>query len=191
MTKTRARNGYTLLEVIVVMAVMVIIAGLAIPSMSGRFPSQKIVAAVDSVRAAWARARAHAIEEGRPYRFAVMQDTGRFRVAPDQEEFWGGGSSSSDSVALILEESLPKGVRFNSAGDSAAAGSADSGNSSSASAPSAGSYSNPIVFLPDGTARENAEILFEVRGARSMKLTLRALTGVASIQTAAREGGFK
>jgi hypothetical protein len=93
---------------------------------------------------------------------------------------------------LILEESLPKGVRFNGTGDSSAASSPDSGNTgSNAGSGSAGSYSNPIVFLPDGTARENAEILFEVRGARSMKLTLRALTGVATIQTATREGVFK
>jgi hypothetical protein len=45
-----------------------------------------------------------------------------------------------------------------------------------------------VVFLPDGTAREDAEIVFQVPGARSATLSLRALTGIVSVK-AANTGG--
>src|SRR4051794_10283736 len=159
--KARRRPAYTLVELMLVMAVLVIAGSMLIPSLRGLHPTFKVTAAVDAVRAAWAHARARAIEEGRPYRFAVVPGTGHYRIAPDQPEHWGGGGAGSGSAgaspsqsAFVLADTLPKGVSFEVGGGSGGGGAAEGGGQSAASV-SPSSYSHPIVFLPDGTARED------------------------------------
>jgi hypothetical protein len=160
-------------------------------NMSGPY---KVNAAVDSVRSAWAQARGRAIEEGRPYRFAVIPGTGYYRVAPDQADFWTGSASPTHDPkdpCLVLEQALPRGVRFTlgSGGTSAPAsrgpaneqGALDDGMTPPAPQPPS-SYTSPIVFLPDGTAREDAQVQFQVAGAKPMTLSLRGMTGIVSVK---------
>ena len=80
------RRGYTLLELVLVLAVVVMVSAIAYPSLKGMYGHYKMTGAVDSVRAAWAQARAHAIEEGRPYRFAVVPDTGEHDDDGDDDQ---------------------------------------------------------------------------------------------------------
>ena len=82
------RRGFTLLEVTLVLAVIVLLAAMAYPSIEAMYASVRLTAAADQVRAAWADARAKAIEDGQPYRFAVMPQGGRYRIAPDGGEFY-------------------------------------------------------------------------------------------------------
>src|SRR5947209_8598718 len=84
------RRGYSLLEVILVVAVIALVAALFVPTLENLYNPYKTQEAADSVRAAWALARTHAMEEGRSYRFAVVPGRGNFRVAPDEDEFWTG-----------------------------------------------------------------------------------------------------
>src|SRR4051812_8928684 len=122
-TKTR-RSGASLIEVVVVMAIVIIVAALAVPSIRGMYGSYKLNGAVDSVRSAWADARARAIEEGRPYRFAIEPEGSAFRVAPDHPDYWNGTDSAPqddpNGAGLVLEKSLPGGVRFTVNGEGAA-----------------------------------------------------------------------
>jgi prepilin-type N-terminal cleavage/methylation domain-containing protein len=197
--KTRAcRPGYSLLELVLVLAVMLIVTALALPSLKGMYGSYKLNGAVDSVRAAWAQARARAIAENRPYRFGVIPETGQYRVAPDLPDYWtGSGRPSSDLTngeGAVLEESLPPGVRFSMSGGGAP--SADVGDSSldpagrgSKSSASADAYTSAAVFRPDGTARADCEILFQVRGARPTALCLRGMTGVITVKSNPGSGG--
>jgi prepilin-type N-terminal cleavage/methylation domain-containing protein len=156
MTARPRRSGYTLLEMTLVTAIITIAGTLVIPSLEGMYGYYKKNGAVDAVKAAWAQARSQAIEEGRPYRFTALSGTGRFRVAPDQTD---SGS------AAVVEGSLPEGVTFG--GASAADGSGE-----------------PIVFLPDGTARDDADVVFQVPGTRGTALHLRALTGAVTVRAA-------
>ena len=94
-TKKR-RSGASLLEVVVVLAIMVIISALAIPSIQAMYGSYKLNGAVDSVRAAWADARSRAIDEGRPYRFSVEPNGTHYRVAPDDPDYWPGSGPAND-----------------------------------------------------------------------------------------------
>src|SRR4051794_15075176 len=111
------RHGFTLLEVLLVVAVIVILGAMAYPSIEAMYGDVRLSAAADQVRARWADARTKAIEDGRPYRFATQPD-GQFRIAPDAPEFWSGGggtpadASDADTPPLVLEDSLPKGVSF-------------------------------------------------------------------------------
>jgi prepilin-type N-terminal cleavage/methylation domain-containing protein len=183
------RHGYTLFELVLVLAVLVLLSAIAYPSLKAMYGHYKMTGAVDTVRGAWAQARAHAIEEGRPYRFAIVPGTGQYRVAPDQPDYWSGSPPASDpnGRALVLEKSLPGGVNF------AVGGPADSGADPQPDPPAGGaspdSYANPVVFLPDGSAREDAEVIFQVRGARPTAIRLRGLTGIVTVKHLDAGGG--
>jgi prepilin-type N-terminal cleavage/methylation domain-containing protein len=183
------RRGYTLFELVLVLAVLVLLSAIAYPSLKAMYGHYKMTGAVDTVRAAWAQARAHAIEEGRPYRFAVVPGTGQYRVAPDSPDYWSGSGPGSDpnGQGLVLEKALPGGVCF------ATGGVPDTGGAPQPEAPSAGaspdSYTNPVVFLPDGSAREDAEVIFQVRGARPTAIRLRGLTGIVTVKHLDAGGG--
>jgi prepilin-type N-terminal cleavage/methylation domain-containing protein len=179
------RRGYTLFELLVVLALLLLVAGLAVPSLESMYADYRLQAAVDQVRAKWAEARAHAVAEGRPYRFSVSADGSSFRVAPDGADFWGGGDASAPAGApdapLVFEDSLPRGIRFASA-DAGAAG------EGAAPAAAAGDWSPVAVFLPDGTARNDVEILFQARYCTPILLRLRALTGGVTAHPVAAAG---
>src|SRR6478672_5017689 len=104
----RARRAYTLFELVLVLAVLAAVAALAYPSVEAMYGNYRVTSAVDQVRAAWAAARAHAMDDGRPYRFGIVPDGGKIRVAPDGGEFWAGGgpgpAEGSDAPAFVLEE---------------------------------------------------------------------------------------
>lgn len=167
------RKGYTLFELMLVLAMLVVLAAVAIPSMDSMSGTFRVTEAADMVRAKWALARSHAMNECRPYRFAVVPSRGNFRLAPDSSEFWAGGnpsggsgSSGGDQPALVQEDSLPKGVRFSEGGN-----------------PAEGGWQKVAVFLPDGRAENDVEITFTCQGALPVVLRLRALTGAVTVRT--------
>jgi prepilin-type N-terminal cleavage/methylation domain-containing protein len=164
------RKGYTLFELIVVLAIIAVIAAIVVPNMGTMFGSSKVTAAADLVRARWADGKSRAQEEGRPYKFAVQIGTGKLRLAPDSPEFWGGGSG--DGKSLVLEDELPKDVLFAS-GQSAGGSNAQGG----------GEWSHAVVFLPDGTASDDYNISFNSQGVRPVELRLRGATGVVEEAT--------
>src|SRR5688572_5788350 len=113
--KTKRRSGSTLIEIILVMAILVIISAMSVPSLQSMYGSYKLNGGVDSVRSAWADARARAIEEGRPYRFSVQQDGSSYPVAPHQDDYLQGGDrpdGDPNGKGLIPQKSFPPRVRF-------------------------------------------------------------------------------
>jgi len=183
----KRRAGGTILEILVVMAIMVIVSALAAPSLASMYGSYKLNAAVDSVRSAWADARARAIEEGRPYRFAVEPGGSAYRLAPDQPDYWEGSGPPADDAGgcgLIIEQSLPSGVRFSVNGEVTAETPPDeaTGDILAEKAVSTSNWSTAVIFLPDGTCREDVKILFRIRGVRPTSLQLRGLTGNVTSQ---------
>ena len=186
----RQRRGFTLFELVLVMAILVILAAIAVPSLDGMLAYNKVQAAADQIRGAWAEAQARAINEGRAYRFSVVQNKGNFRVAPDSADFWTGSASTPDSgnpndpKPLVLEQALPKGVRFAASDGPRSDGfglDADSSDTPGNTDP--GQYNTIATFLPDGRARENVEITFTARGTKPVMLKLRGVTGVVTGKT--------
>jgi hypothetical protein len=159
---------------LLVMALIVIALSLAVPSFEALLAGGRDVAARDLVRARWAEMRAKAMEEGRAYRFAVTENTGRFRVAPDDDAYWSGkGADEFEDRPLILEGELPEGVLFTTS-DTAFAGIQD------APAPGPDWGVTIAVYLADGTARDDAKVYFGKAGQRVLGLRLRGLTGAVS-----------
>jgi prepilin-type N-terminal cleavage/methylation domain-containing protein len=167
------RSGYTLIELALVLAVLVIVAALTFPLIEPMLSENNVTASRDMVRARWADARGRALEEGRPYRFAVTEGTGKFRIAPDDDMYWSGsntGVGGADDKPLILEGELPEGVLFTTSA------SAFSG-ATAAPAPGSDWGLAVAVFLPNGAARDDAQIFFGKAGQRVLGLQLRGLTG--------------
>jgi prepilin-type N-terminal cleavage/methylation domain-containing protein len=176
------RPGYTLFELILTTAVIAITAAVTVPSLDSMYPSYKLNASVDAIRAAWAQGRAHAIEEGRPYRFAVVPGGSNYQLGPDENVADGAMPSDNDQTQngqrpFTLKEQLPQGVTFVSA--------QEDGQQSQSS--SSDGLSTVAVFLPDGTARDDAAIRLQVPGTAPKSVKLRALTGAVTVQQ--QDGG--
>lgn len=184
-----SRQAYTLLEVVLVLALIVMLSAIIVPSYDAMYGDYRLTAAADMVRAAWASARAHAMEEGRPYVFAVVSGKGNFRIAPEGAEYWAGnaGEAREDTAGglLLQEEVLPKGVRFSTAEGAPADLGSDSAMTLGSVPPTA--WSPIATFLPDGTAREDVVIEFQTRGSRPRVLKLRGLTGSVTTPSTERE----
>jgi prepilin-type N-terminal cleavage/methylation domain-containing protein len=185
MTRRSRRPGLTLFEVLLVMAVLVMVSALMYPSLKSMFGFYKLQGAVDVVRSAWAHARSRAILDGRPYRFSIEPDGSHFRIAPDQSDYWSGGSGPSEDShgkALVFEQALPAGVRFTLNGQPSSSPT-DVTSSGDEKKPSSGQWSTGTVFLPDGTAKDDVRIVFQIRGARTTAIQLRGLTGTVTVHT--------
>jgi prepilin-type N-terminal cleavage/methylation domain-containing protein len=183
MVQRQFRRAYTLLEVTLVLALMVILGAIAYPSLEAMSAGVKVEGAADSVRAAWSEAQAHAVNEGRPYRFAVVPGKGNYRIAPDSDSFWSGGTpptSGADDPAIAHEGSLPKGIVFTTDGSAAPSNNEDTVLSADGVSP--GQWVPTAVFLPDGTAQDDVNIKLELAGVQPMVVHLRALTGVISVE---------
>jgi hypothetical protein len=186
------------MEVLLVLAILVIMAGIAYPSLEAMYSGYRLRAAADRVRSSWATARARALEEGRAYRFAVLPGYGNFRVAPDSADFWAGvgmAGTVTDATTppFILEDTLPEGIRFAGTDSTADLGSmADAEPNLPVGSVDPSQWVRWIVFLPDGTARtywaaggiidDNIEVVLQGRGTRPIILQLRGLTGIVTVR---------
>ena len=75
------RLGFTLMELVMVMAILVLVAGLAIPMVSRSFTSQKLTKSVDLVRTQMNRARIKAMKSGEVYGFFYEPQGTTYRIA--------------------------------------------------------------------------------------------------------------
>lgn len=185
----RRRPAYTLFELILVLALLVVITTLIYPSLDAMYGDYRLTQATDQVRAAWANARSSAMDQGRPYRFAIVPGRGNFRVAPDSAEFWAGNAEPAAQaeqleIPYVQEDALPRQVRFASA-EAVLAGLLDQTGETvllpGTIEPSM--WLTTATFLPDGSSREDVELIFHSRGCRPILLQLRALTGVVTPKT--------
>src|SRR5262245_5771303 len=183
------RPSFTLLELLLVMAILVILAAIATPSLLSMRPYYRIQGGSDSLKAAFVNARAYAMDTGQPYRLAIIPGKGNFRVAPDSSEFWSGSApqSSADGTPLpVLDGAVPEGVvlLLDDTGDV--------GENEDTVLPSEGlgpdQWKTVAVFLPVGTAREDARVTLRTAGTRPRTIFLRSLTGIVTVEGARAEG---
>jgi len=151
----KERQGYTLFEIIVVLAIIMVAGAVAVPTIRSMMADTPVKAAADQVKSRLAEARAKAMEEGKPYRFEVRGDN-TFRVGPD-DEFEGPN---------VLDDTLPRDVSF-----------AQGGNNNQN-----GNGASSVVFLPDGTATSDFDLPLSQQGATPVTLKLNKTTGATNLQ---------
>ena len=176
-TRTR-RRGYTLFELIAVMAVLVILAVIILPSVSAFRGDTRQRAAADVIRTELKIARARAKEEGRPYRVAISQDGTRIRRAPEADDFasvsaFDHAAGSAAAVDYPFEYAKAQVVA-----------------EQDATPPTSGDgWVTIATALPDGTCREVSVLVSLTEDDRGpIYLRIRGLTGSSRIVPAPNGG---
>jgi prepilin-type N-terminal cleavage/methylation domain-containing protein len=160
------RQGYTLLELMLVLAIIVVAASLSFPVVDRLLNRNKASAALDTVWTLAVRARNLAMAEGRSYTIKVKENSGCWRLEPDEESEL---TAESDQKPTRQDGELPEGVVFVKQYSALLAGSF---------APVPGDkYETAFTFLPDGSAAQDVVLIFGVWQEAARGLGVRSLTG--------------
>ena len=190
----RRRSGFTLLELLLVLTLIVVLFSLSIPALRRPMATQRLRKAADAVRSEWTRARVHSMRSGRVHAFQYeLSGANRYRVGPlfmdtDQVEaadasLTGFRSDASPSErALELEVKLPDGVSITSSENKDTRSYLlAQGESAQQNRSLAGEWSKPpIYFYPDGTA-STSELSLRNSYGDAIRLRLRGLTGLIDV----------
>jgi Tfp pilus assembly protein FimT len=193
----------TLVELLVVLALLVIVGSMVVPVFTGSFASVRLRRAGDPVLTRWSQARAQAIETGEVYQFRYTPESGEYRVEP-----WtsvasgvaGAGATAStsspavasattsavsssnsadasrDGQASVQARSLPETITFHK-GQMAVEDALSGERQVTSMQTVVDDLSTPILFFPDGTASDASIVLTNDRN-QFLRVTLRGLTGV-------------
>lgn len=159
------RSGYTLLELILVIVLILAAAAFAIPNIEGWVSRRRVHAEADKIKARLIEVRNLAMAEGRVYTFQIMVNGSGFKIEPEEaSELTVEGAVEP----TIREQQLDSGVIF--------VKDLEALKGSSVPAPTS-TYETIVIFNPDGTAREDAQILFGTPGVSVRAVGVRGLTG--------------
>ena len=187
------RRGFTLVEVLLVLAILVIIAAVAWPALRRPFAVRRLHAAADEVCVEWYQARVEAMETGRTYVFRYQIGGDGFRTEPEiaviSATFAGGvQSDAEESLAQAQDisspssdKTLPESIKFvgsEASGDGLSSLPTVAGAESADAA--ADCWSEPIYFYPDGTTSDVRLVLAGQQNC-AVCLILRGLTGTVSV----------
>ncbi len=197
LTRSRCRRaGFTLLELLLVLGLIVLLAAWIAPQWQGQLARQRLEAAANEIRLVWQEARLHAIEDGISYQFEFVPGTGHYRVLPadsaDREPPEGRQVESvdleepEDAPAWRLDATLPTDVRFAARSDevdwvtrpTAEANEESPGNESL----SESDWRVCIAFHPQGTANDASLVIASPHVPTRRQVTLRGLTGHVRVE---------
>lgn len=176
------RPGFSLVELVLVIAIMIVVAAMAAPAIQRTFSRQALQKGADRVRVAMGQARVKAIKTGEEHCVFYTPTGSWFNVAPfasfqeqasiasrRQQNFEDGNYSNFE------DDLLPKGVKF--AASATGANSRDLTTMQDSSAEADGSI-GMILFYPDGTSQD-AKVVVENEKQLFIQIQLRGLTGIA------------
>jgi prepilin-type N-terminal cleavage/methylation domain-containing protein len=183
------RRGLTLVEILLVLALLVVISGIVLPLLEGTFSRAALYGAGDLLQGAWAQARFASMQSGQIHAFRFEPNANHFQIvsldslgAPESNglapEDPDNEPQAADFVRLS-DNRLPEGVVFNDANISSSAQTLATMPMTADSA-----WSTPILFYPDGTTSDATVLLANSDGV-AIRVTLRGLTGIS--QTADAE----
>jgi prepilin-type N-terminal cleavage/methylation domain-containing protein len=184
---SRPRRAFTLVEVLLTLALLVIVSGLAWTAMQRPLARQRLRSAADAMRSEWCQARDDAMKSRRTYAFRYKVHGDRYHVGPQGDSSAGAQASATDEEELgddplppPVDKTLPQGIRFLSpegSGDLAAMGDAPE----TKSADDGGEWSDPIYFYADGSTSDARLVLATDRHS-AMRLLLRGVTGTVTVE---------
>ncbi|MBX9582406.1 MAG: type II secretion system GspH family protein [Gemmataceae bacterium] len=171
-----SRPGFTLLELTLVMAMILILGAFVVPSLGALKGNADQRGAADAVRGRIADARGLAMEHGVPYRLALSAGGTRLRVGPDGADFAAGGAAEvATPNARVIETGLVGKV-------SAAVEDPDDAGD--------GTWVTVGTFQPDGTCREDNVVVAVSEGDfPPLRVQLRGVTGSSKLLPPAKPGG--
>jgi prepilin-type N-terminal cleavage/methylation domain-containing protein len=172
------RRGFTLLELLLVLAIVVMAAAISVPVVTAMLADAHITAGADMVRARIADTRARALDSGVPWKIAYLPGTGVLQyAAEDDADHWSDTSQEPDETPDFVRSELHKDVILAANRDDIA-GSAGGGQAS-------GGWQTLAVFTADGGARDDGMVYVGKAGMMPLRLRVRGLTGAVTLDVPA------
>jgi len=173
-------RGYTLVELLIVLAVLASLAGLSWPAVREMLAKSELQNAARQFRAALLKVRLDAIQSGTVRQLRYRPGTGRFEVSvlaavdsePGGDELGLAAGAPPDGSG---EDRLSAGVSFHEPDEPQPA---DRLPDSAELQPD--EWSAPILFFPNGRTSD-ARIRLEGRRGYRIEVTLRGITGAVTV----------
>lgn len=205
----RRLGGFTLFEVLLVMALIILIGALTMPGFTRTFENQRLRESGDIIRTAWAKGRIEAMKSGRTMLFRHELEGNRYLLEPwhGNDEYLELGDAAAGTMMLVDEQRgddvpagpggnynfslvtfgrihvLPEGIRFFDSAQEVDVRNLQliqqMGMDNTLS--TAYEWSPPILFYPDGSASQAQLRLTNSTTQRFVQLRLRGLTGIAYV----------
>jgi prepilin-type N-terminal cleavage/methylation domain-containing protein len=193
-----AHRGFTLVEVLLVLALLAIVAAMVWPALQKPFASRRLHSAADEVRTEWCQARVEAMRSGQTLAFRYQVGGDRFHMGPQNQPSLAtspanaeadsstaceddGCTANEDASPPPDDKTLPDGIKFfaDAAGDDELPTAAQDAEGQSPES-MADCWSDPIFFYPDGTTSD-ARLVLAIDRSRAIRLILRGITGTVTI----------
>ena len=181
------RRGLTLLELMLVLAVLVAIASFAWPTVYRAFSSRRLRLAAEQIQEQWLRARSRAMTTSEVQAFSYQPGTGQYRI-----ETFDPTAAPADATAIPLPDDSGDGLPLDSGSSQGVLGSdalfvSPDGVVPEEGAESAGPWTEPILFYADGAATDARVVV--CLGGRCYAIDLRGLTGRSQVSDWSPDGG--
>ena len=188
------KRGFTLVEILLVLAILVILAAVATPMLRGTMQDAALRSAAEQIRVEFTRANVRAMKTGRIQVFRFEQGGTQWNVQPyaaadDEIEsapaVQGFGNAEEESAGPKLDKTLsvtlPEGVTFAS-GEALVEGRAMAIEQDIRDANRfEGDWSQPILFYPDGSSSDAFVIVVHEEREAGIRVDLRGMTGAATL----------
>lgn len=200
-TGHRLRGGYTLLEMVLVLGLLVILLALAWPSLNTLRWEQNLKQGAEVIRLQLVSARLHAMESGIPYQFRFEPGGQRFVIVPaEYQSIQAAASAPSNTSGEVNVKYWKTTGKFTAKVNFDVSATTDKGlvaqplpreflaDFQEADELGQVSWGAPLVFQPDGSARDFELDVVDTEG-HAVTLVVRGLTGGATVSSIKRKAG--
>jgi len=207
--RSARRRGMTLLELMLVLALIVMIGALSLPAMRGPFANFQLRKAGDLVRVQWTKARIRAMKTGQIQMFRFVPGESTFSIEPyyTEQDYLEGDlrnssmgpigagtapplssesrvpidpSMTAPGIQTDKNRKLPDGVILVGGIVKSDTRSVQIEQETQGTLAMETGGSEPIMFYPDGTTSD-AEVSLSNQQTMYVRVTLRGLTGTAKV----------
>ena len=181
------RRAVTLIEIILVLAILVLVAAAAWPSIDRSLADQRLRDAADVVRAKWQHARAKAMSSGVAYQFCYSPDERTFWIEPCEDTTAAdvtanpsGTTSEADRSELPEQVTFVEGKVAGSSTETLPTDTSTTMEQSQPLEPETTEQNAPVIFSPDGTC-STAELTLRNDHDRVITVSIHGLTAIAVV----------